>query len=128
MKVIKRETNSGAGQQNPIYELRLYHACEGKLTDLVDRFRNHTIRLFKKHGMKDLAFWLPVDEPLKGRALVYILEHKSQQAASESWKALIEDPEWREIAANSERNGKLVEAVDSTFMDQMDLSRASATL
>ena len=119
------ETNNDAVRQTPVYELRVYHVYEGKLDQLVDRFRNHTIRLFKKHGMKDLAFWAPNETPLKGKQLIYVLEHASREAAAESWKNLIADPEWIEVKAQSEANGKLAEAIDSTFMDKLNLSALS---
>jgi len=58
-----------------VYELRIYHTFEGKLDDLLARFRDHTMKLFEKHGMKNVAYWTPTDDPLKGKTLVYILAH-----------------------------------------------------
>ena len=65
-----------AGPEAPastVYELRVYHANEGKLDDLLKRFREHTTKIFEKHGMKNIAYWTPLDDPLKGRTLIYIL-------------------------------------------------------
>ena len=64
-----------------MYELRVYHANEGKLDDLLKRFREHTTRIFEKHGMKNVAYWTPLDDPLKGKTLIYILAHPSREAA-----------------------------------------------
>jgi hypothetical protein len=108
----------------PVYELRVYHANEGKLDALVSRFRDHTDAIFKRHDMKSLAYWLPTDEPLKGRTLIYILKHPSREAATANWKSFHDDPEWVKVSTASEVNGKLVEKVDSTYMTLTDFSPA----
>jgi hypothetical protein len=105
-----------------VYELRIYHALEGKLDDLLRRFRDHTMQLFEKHGIKNVAYWLPTDEPLKGKTLVYMLAHPSREAATANWKAFQDDPAWQSVKAKSEENGKLVEKIDSTFMALTDFS------
>jgi len=107
-----------------VYELRVYHTYEGKLDDLLTRFREHTTRLFEKHGMKNIAYWTPTDDPLKGKTLVYIVAHPSREAAVANWKAFGDDPEWQSVRDKSEANGKLVEKVDSTFMVLTDFSPA----
>lgn len=105
-----------------VYELRWYHVVEGKLDDLLRRFRDHTMRLFEKHGMRNVAYWLPLDEPLKGKTLIYILEHTSREAATANWQAFRDDPEWQSVRDKSEANGKLVEKIDSTFLALTDFS------
>jgi hypothetical protein len=105
-----------------VYELRIYHAAPGKLDELLARFRDHTDKLFARHGMKSVAYWTPVDEPQKGNTLIYILQHPSRTAATENWKAFQDDPEWKSVKAKSEENGKLAEKVDSTFMSLTDFS------
>jgi hypothetical protein len=105
-----------------VYELRIYHANEGKLDDLLARFREHTMRIFEKHGMTNVAYWTPTDDPLKGKTLVYIIAHASRRAADTNWQAFREDPEWKSVQAKSEANGKLVEKIDSTFLMLTDFS------
>ena len=105
-----------------VYELRVYHTYEGKLDDLLTRFREHTTRLFEKHGMKNIAYWTPTDDPLKGKTLVYVIAHPNRDAADANWKAFREDPEWQSVRDKSEANGKLVEKVDSTFLVLTDFS------
>jgi hypothetical protein len=105
-----------------VYELRVYHAYEGKLNDLLKRFRDHTAKLFEKHGIRNVAYWTPVDEPAKSSTLIYILEHPSREAAAANWKAFQDDPEWKSVRDKSEENGKLVINVDSTFMALTDFS------
>jgi hypothetical protein len=105
-----------------VYELRVYHTFEGKLDDLLRRFREHTMQLFEKHGIKNVAYWTPTDDPLKGKTLFYIIAHPSREAATANWKAFGDDPEWQSVRDKSEANGKIVEKVDSTFLTLTDFS------
>jgi hypothetical protein len=105
-----------------VFELRVYHTYEGKLDDLLARFRDHTITIFKRHGMESVAYWTPTDEPLKGKTLFYILKHPSREAADANWAGFRADPEWKQVSAASEANGKLVEKTESTFMKLTDFS------
>jgi len=105
-----------------VYELRVYHCYTGKLPDLLKRFREHTTTIFEKHGMKNVAYWTPMDEPQKSNTLIYILAHPSREAAAANWKAFSADPEWQSVQKASEANGKIVEKVDSTFMTLTDFS------
>ena len=116
-----------AGQEpapgpDTVYELRIYHAAPGKLDELLARFRDHTMKLFEHHGMKNVAYWTPVDEPQKSNTLIYILQHPSRAASEANWKSFQDDPEWKSVKAKSEENGKLVEKVDSTFMSLTNFS------
>ena len=96
-----------------VFDLRVYHAAEGKLSDLLKRFRDHTTKLFEKHGLKNVAYWTPMDDPAKSNTLIYILAHPSREAAGANWRAFQADPEWIEVKEKPEANGKLVEKVDS---------------
>ncbi|OLB30583.1 MAG: NIPSNAP family protein [Acidobacteria bacterium] len=111
-----------SGTSSMVYELRVYHTYEGKLDDLLRRFREHTMRLFEKHGIRNVAYWTPIEEPLKGRTLFYILAHPSREAANANWDAFRNDPEWQAARDKSEANGKLVEKVESTFLSLTDFS------
>lgn len=105
-----------------VYELRVYHTYDGKLDDLLTRFREHTTKLFEKHGIKNVAYWTPTDDPLKGKTLFYVLAHQSREAATANWKAFVDDPEWLSVKEKSEANGKLVEKIESTFLTLTDFS------
>ena len=105
-----------------IYELRVYHCYQGKLPDLLKRFREHTTKIFEKHGMKNIVYWVPTDEPQKSNTLIYVIAHPTREAATANWKAFGEDPEWQSVQKASEANGKIVEKVDSTFMEMTDFS------
>lgn len=80
--------------------------------------------LFEKHGIKNIAYWLPTDDPLKGKTLVYMLAHPSRDAADANWKSFRDDPDWISVRDKSEANGKLVEKIDSTFLALTDFSPA----
>ena len=105
------------------FELRTYYAAPGKLEELHARFRNHTMKLFKKHGMEVVGFWGPTDKE-KGseNTLVYILAFPSREARAKSWSAFRGDPEWQAVAKESEKNGKLTEKIDSVIMMATDYS------
>ena len=103
---------------SPVYELRIYTTNEGKLPDLLKRFREHTCVLFEKHGITNVGYWVPVDkENGSENTLIYIISHKSRDAAKDSWKAFQQDPDWKAAAKASEANGKiLAKAPESIFM------------
>jgi hypothetical protein len=110
---------------DPVYELRIYTCHEGKLDALLTRFRDHTCKLFEKHGMGNVGYWVPVGEENGSKTtLIYVLEHKSREAAKESFKAFGADPEWKAAAKASEANGKIVAKIDSIFMTPTDYSPA----
>ena len=113
---------SGLAEDNRCFELRVYFAAPGKLVDLNARFRNHTIALFEKHGMQNIGYWVPMDN--QSNKLVYILAYPSRKAREASWKAFIADPDWKQVVKDSEVHGKLVNKVDSTFMEAADYSPA----
>jgi hypothetical protein len=111
-----------AGSSSTVYELRVYHCYEGKLETLLTRFREHTMTIFERHNIHNVAYWVPTDDPLKRKTLVYIVSHPSREAATANWQAFRDDPEWKQVSTASEANGKIVEKVDSTFMTLTDFS------
>jgi uncharacterized protein (DUF1330 family) len=104
-----------------VYELRTYTAMPGKLEDVHKRFREHTLTIFARHGMKVVAFWGPTDKD-KGseNKLIYVLEFPSREAATAAWAAFRQDPEWQKVSKASEENGKIVEKAESIFMKATD--------
>jgi hypothetical protein len=119
---LAKEPIGAAADSNAVYELRVYHCYDGKLPDLLKRFREHTTAIFERHGMKNVAYWTAMDEPVKSNTLFYILQHPSREAAAANWKAFSADPEWQSVQKASEANGKIVEKVDSTFLVLTDFS------
>ena len=105
-----------------VYELRTYTAPEGKLGDLDKRFRDHTMRIFKNHGMESVGYWHPQDAPDNANTLIYIISHKDREAAKASWAAFQADPEWQKVSSESQVNGRIVSKVVSVFMEPTDYS------
>jgi hypothetical protein len=105
-----------------VYELRTYHCYPGKLEDLKKRFREHTTAIFERHGMQNVGYWTFEDETLKANTLIYMISHESREQAKKNWAEFSADPEWKQVQAASEANGKLVEKVDSQFLDPTDFS------
>jgi hypothetical protein len=103
-----------------VFELRTYTTPSGKLNDLQERFRNHTVKLFEKHGMKNIAYWIPTD---RENTLIYILAHKSKEAGEKAFEEFRKDPDWIKAKAESEKNGPLTEKVESLYMKATDYSR-----
>ena len=106
-----------------VYELRTYTCEEGKLEALKARFRDHTIRIFNKHGIESIGYWVPEDGDRAKNTLIYVVAHPSREAAENNWKEFADDPEWKKVAAESEANGKIVQKVDRIFMDPTEFSK-----
>lgn len=96
------------------FELRIYYCNEGKLPALETRFRDHTTKLFEKHGMENIGYWTSATE--NNNVLYYMLGYPSKDARDASWKAFMADPEWQNVQKKSEESGKIVAKVESKFM------------
>ena len=105
-----------------VYELRIYHLNEGKQALILDRFRSKETEIFARYGMHGVGYWVPTDEPLAGRTIVYMLRHKNREAATESWAKFTADPEWVALKAESEKDGAFVKLHESTFLKLTDFS------
>jgi hypothetical protein len=105
-----------------VFEIRTYYTFPGRLDALHKRFREHTMKMFEKHGMTNVAYWTPQDSPGKDNTLIYVISHPSREAAKQHWAEFSADPEWQKIAADSEKDGKIVEKVESVFVDATDYS------
>ena len=107
----------GDDSADRVFEIRTYHTLPGRLPALNKRFQDHTVALFKKHGMESIGYWIPTDEKDgKDNTLVYILAFPSREAAKKSWAEFRSDPEWQKAQAESEADGKIVEKADSVFL------------
>src|SRR3954471_8403700 len=107
---------------NRVFEIRTYTTERGKLSDLLKRFRDHTTKLFEKHGMTNIGYWVPTDEPRSKNTLIYILAHDSRAAAKKSWDGFQHDPEWIKVKTASEAAGKIVSKVESIYAEPTDFS------
>ena len=113
----------GEGKNERFFEMRTYVAAEGKFDALNARFRDHTNKLFVKHGMEIVGYWVPTDEKKGAKdTLIYILAYPSKEAREQSWKAFFADPAWNEALKASEVNGKLTKKVESVYLRPTDYS------
>jgi hypothetical protein len=97
-----------------VFELRTYTSHDGRLNDVVNRFRDHTMRIFARHDMVSVGYWIPKETP---NTLIYVLAHPSREAATKNWDEFRNDPEWKTARAASEVNGPIVLKTQSVFMD-----------
>jgi NIPSNAP len=111
-----------AKSEGRVFEIRTYTTPEGKLDELHKRFREHTMKIFERHGMTNIGYWTPQDPPLAGRTLIYVISHKSREDAKKNWAEFGADPEWKKVKSASEANGPIVTKVESVFVDATDYS------
>lgn len=108
------------GQDLTVFELRVYTAEEGKFEAMMARFRDHTVELFAKHGMTNVGYWTPVENP--DGMLYYVLGFPDREAREAAWAAFVADPDWLAAKTASETDGALVANIDSMIMVPTDFS------
>lgn len=118
--LLAAEAASLAAEEPTCYELRTYTAHEGKLEALHNRFRNHTIKLFEKHGMVNIGYWTPQENA--NHQLIYLLGYPDRQARDRAWKKFLGDPDWKKAYRESIADGLLVKKVESLFLAPTDYS------
>ena len=104
-----------------IYEYRVYEAVPGRLADVQARFRNHTVKLFEKHGFKNIGYWTPNVGDYSDR-LVYIVAFESVEQRERAWAEFRSDPEWQKVVAASEAKGPIVARITNTLLTPTDYS------
>ena len=114
--------NQVRADANRVFELRVYHAVPGKLPALESRFRDTASKLLAKHDLKAVGYWVPLDPPASDNTFIYILAHPSRDDAKKHWAAFQADPAFQEMIKSQQGDAKLVEKVDSTYMDPTDFS------
>lgn len=103
-----------------VFEMRTYTPSPGKMDALLARFRDHTLKLFEKHGMTNVGYWVTQGPEPK---LVYLLAFPSKDAREAAFKAFGADPDWQKARAESEKDGvKLAAKVESVFLSPADFS------
>ena len=107
-------------KENRCFEMRTYFAAPGKFDAMLARFRDHTCQLFEKHGMVNIGYWVPVENP--DHKLIYLLAFPSREDAAKSWKAFVADPAWQKAYKDSEVDGPLVQKAESVYLKATDYS------
>ena len=98
-----------------IHELRIYHCISGQLPALLKRFDEITLSLWEKHEIRQVGFWT-VEVGPSNQALYYILEWKDMGERDLKWTHFINDPEWLEKRAATEKDGAIVASVENIFL------------
>jgi hypothetical protein len=122
MSTTELATAADTSSGSRFFEMRTYTTHDGRLDALNARFRNHTNRIFAKHGIEIIGFWVPADEPDSANTLVYMLAYPSREARDAAWKAFGADPDWKAAKAESEKDGPIVKKVISQFLKPTDYS------
>jgi hypothetical protein len=120
--IVTDGARGGKKVDTRVFEMRTYYAPPGKMEALHARFRDHTNKLFVKHGMTLIGYWSPIDAKLSQEKLIYILAYPSKAAADKSWNDFRTDPDWIAVKAKTEENGTLVSKVESVFLNPTDYS------
>jgi hypothetical protein len=115
------EVWAGAKEDQRVFELRIYSVLPGRMPAMNARFKDHTNALLTKHGMTLIGFWTPQGKEAETK-LYYLVAHKSKSVADASWKAFGDDPEWKKVREDSEKDGKIVEKVDRVWLDPTEYS------
>lgn len=90
-----------------IYEIREYTTVPGRMPASAARFRDHTLRLFERHGMAlELISLTEVGED-SNNELVYVLSFESCRELQDRWAAFPADPQWQQAKLASEADGPI---------------------
>jgi hypothetical protein len=108
-----------AAPESRVYEARIYTTHDGRLEALHKRFQDHTLRLFERHGMTNVGYWVPEDS---ARTLIFVISHPSRETARENWRTFMADPEWQAARAASEEDGPIVRRAESIFLEPTSYS------
>ena len=111
------------GAVDQVFELRTYSQLPGRNPAILARFKDHTMKLFKQHGMKNIAYFMTIEkDPAVQSKLVYLVSHSSEEDAKSNWAGFINDPKWKKVAADSEMDGKIIEKIESVYMKPTSFS------
>jgi hypothetical protein len=121
----KKDKSDPKRAEPRVFELRTYHAAPGKLKALEARFRDHTMKLFEKHGITNIGYWTELNPKQEDEKLIYIIAFPSKEAADKSWKEFRDDAEWKKVREESEKDGPLLRKdnpVESVYLKSTDYS------
>ena len=104
-----------------IHELRIYHCMPNRLPDLLRRFRDVTLGIWERHGIRQAGFWT-VAVGSSNQDLYYLLAWESLAERDAKWTAFQRDPEWGEKRAASERDGPIVASIENLILQPTGFS------
>ena len=106
-----------------IYELRVYRCVPGRKPALLSRFENETLRIWKRHGIRQAGFWTTLIGK-SNQEIIYMLAWDSMAEREKRWSAFNADPEWAAVVAETEKGGQLVENISSQLLEPTAFSAA----
>jgi NIPSNAP len=98
-----------------IYEQRIYSCLPGRMPNLLRRFENHTLEIWKKHGIRQIGFWTVLIGD-GNNDLHYLLVWESLGERERRWSAFIADPAWIAARTGSEKDGPILANVKNTIL------------
>ena len=98
-----------------IYELRIYRCVPGRQPALLSRFENETLRIWKKHSIRQTGFWTTLIGK-SSQEITYMLAWDSLAEREKRWGAFLADAEWAAVVAKTEKDGQLVESISSQLL------------
>jgi len=104
-----------------IYELRIYTATPGRLSDILARFRDHTLKIWERYGIRQAGFWTTLVGP-NSNTLTYLLAWESLAEREAKWNAFIVDPEWLAVRVATEKDGPIVASIANSFLEPTPFS------
>src|ERR1700757_4776392 len=99
-----------------IYELRIYRCVPGRQSALLSRFANETLRIWEKHGIRQVGFWTTLIGK-SSQEIIYMLAWDSMAEREKRWGAFVADPEWAAVVAETEKDGQLVENISNQLLE-----------
>jgi hypothetical protein len=111
--------NSAMADSDRVFELRIYHACPGKLPRMESRFRDKTSGILSRHNLKVVGYW--VAEDLKDNSFVFLFAHQSREDAAKNWEAFRLDPDFQDVV-KSEEAEKTLDKAEIIWLRPTDFS------
>jgi hypothetical protein len=119
---ILPKINAASPGKEHVFELRTYTCLPGRLPNLITRFKDHTLKIFEKHHMENIAYFTSIEKEGQSK-LIYLLAHKSEEEATKSWDAFRNDPVWTAARDASEKDGKIIEKLETVYLKPLSFSK-----
>jgi hypothetical protein len=102
--------------------LRIYEVAPGRLDALLERFRDHAVRIFAAHGLDTVGLWLERGAGDAPDRVVYLLAAPDAAAYDRAWKAFVADLEWARVKKETEVDGPLTVARQAIMLEPAEFS------
>ncbi|BBG00869.1 MULTISPECIES: NIPSNAP family protein [Pseudonocardia] len=107
-----------------IYEVREYVAVPGRLPAIIKLFREVTLPLFDRHGMKVVSVGRTSFGDNSFNELVYVLQFSDLAELDAKWTAFLGDDDWADALSTYEADGPLHQSIRRRLVDPSPFSDA----